>query len=63
MTAQQQLGALGISAEAFEGLVIVEMERSFMSFTTEEIRQFHSFLKLAYNDAREAARMAQEAGR
>lgn len=50
-SAKQQLSALGISAEAYEDLVIIEMDRSFMSFTPREIRRFHGFLQQAYREA------------
>jgi hypothetical protein len=52
VTPQQQLTALGISAEAYEGHIIIEMDRSFMTFTPGEIQRFYTFLERAYRDAK-----------
>lgn len=61
MTPQQQLDAIGISAEAYDGHIIIEMDRSFMTFTPGEIRRFYTFLERAYRDAqgRDRARQAE----
>lgn len=56
MTAAQQLASTGISADAFEGLIIIEMDRPFMSFTPAEIERFYIHLKRAYRDAHHRAR-------
>ena len=58
MTPQQQLNAIGISAEAYEGHVIIEMDRSFMTFTPGEIRRFYTFLERAYRDAQRRDQVA-----
>lgn len=52
MTAKQQLAALGISAEAYEDLVIIETERTFMPLTPTEVRRFHDSLQAAYREAK-----------
>lgn len=51
MTAQQQLASTGISADAFEGLIIIEMDRPYMSFTPAEVERFAAHLNRAYKDA------------
>lgn len=51
MTADQQRAALGISADAYEGNIIIEMDEPVQTFTPEEIRRFHQFLERAYRDA------------
>lgn len=55
LSAKQQLTALGISAEAYEDLVLIEVERPFMSLTPKEVRRFHEHLTVAYRQARHPA--------
>lgn len=51
MTPQQQKTALGISAEAHDGHIIIDVERSFIMLTPKEIRRFDHFLHEAYREA------------
>lgn len=55
LTHRQQLAKLGISAEAYEDLVIIETERTFLSLTPLEVRVFHPCLQGAYRTALHAA--------
>lgn len=51
-TPDQQRRALGISAEAYEDLIIIETDRTFMSLTPDEVRRFADFLVAAYREAK-----------
>lgn len=51
-TRQQQLDALGIGVDAYEGLVVIEIAGPpIVSLTTHETRRFYQFLERAYRDA------------
>lgn len=54
-TPAQQRRALGISAEAYEDLVLIECDRTFMSLTPGEVRRFYEFLNTAYRQAKQQA--------
>ena len=51
MTPQQQKTALGISADADNGYIVIDTDRPIMYMTPGEIRRFHRFLERAYYDA------------
>lgn len=52
MTGQQQRMALGISATAYEGLVLLEIEGPpVVTLTPREARRFYLFFERAYRDA------------
>lgn len=51
MTPAEQLQSLGVSVEAEDGHLIVQMERSFMMLTVEEVTQFDHFLHVAAHEA------------
>ena len=52
MTPEQQRRAVGISAEAEDGHVIIHADRSFQMMTLREIEVFHAHLHKAYEDAK-----------
>ena len=62
MTRDQQLRAVGISAEAHDGHIIIETDRRFQMLTPQEIRRFDGFLHAAYHDATAGRERPQPAG-
>lgn len=59
MTPDQQLRCLGISAESYDGHVIVRSDRTFMMLTPREIEVFHGHLAKSYREAMTARRASQ----
>ena len=51
MTPQQQRTALGISADAYDGHILIECDRTFMMLTVDEVARFAHHLKVAVHDA------------
>jgi hypothetical protein len=51
LTPDQQRRALGISAEAEDGHIIISTDRTFMLLTPQELARFDHFLHVAFHDA------------
>jgi hypothetical protein len=51
VTPDQQRRALGISAEAEDGHIIISTDRTFMLLTPHEVARFDHFLHVAVHDA------------
>lgn len=61
MTAEQQLRALGISADVENDHVLIEVDRPFALYTTREIEIFHAHLTSAYREAHRNGRTKRPA--
>lgn len=59
MTRDQQLAAVGVSAEAYEDHIIIEADRRFMTLTPREVEVFYGHLRKAYQEAMRTGREKQ----